>query len=378
MSLSRRSFLGNSIAAAAALPFMEGFSIDFCHAAEAASTDAVDFLMGYPPNAVRLNRNENPFGPSPMAIEAIQQGLRQAHRYVIPPTQLRKAVADLHDVDEKMIRIGTGSGEILSAVAVAYLRQGGNMVSSLETYRTTPNMAESIGAKVHWIKLNQDWSYDIEGLLGAVDGDTKIFHLVNPNNPTGTTLSYGELESIADALPRDVLFFIDEAYVHFLPEDRNGVDLLKAGHDNVFVTRTFSKVYGLAGLRIGYGVGHPDVIEKVSGFMYTLMNTAGYGGAIAALNDHNHVQKFVSHAKRCKAYYERELSAMGWSYIIGSSPLLMVKVGEDSKAFVEKMAKENVHVRKGEDWDMPQHIRISYGLDEDNQAAIAALKKLLT
>ena len=377
MSISRRSFLRSSVAATAALPFMENLSTDYCYAAE-AGPDVVDFLVGFAPDAIRLNRNENPYGPSPMAIKAIERGLNQSHRYIIPPVQLRNVLAGIHGVDNKMVRLGTGSGEILSAVAVAYLREGGNMVSTLQTYRSTPRMAGVIGAKVHWVKLKPDWSYDVQGLLAAVDSETKIFYLVNPNNPTGTTLSYDEVKSIADALPKDVLFFIDEAYVHFLPDGPNGIDLLKAGYDNVFVTRTFSKVYGLAGLRIGYGVGHPDVIKKVSAFQYTLMNLAGYGGAIAALQDHGHVKKFVDHAKTCKTFYKKELTALGLKHIIGASPLLMVDVGEDSEAFVEKMAKENVHVRKGADWDMPQHVRISYGLDEDNKAAIAALKKLMT
>jgi histidinol-phosphate aminotransferase len=378
MSISRRNFLRNSIAAAAAVPFLEHTSIDYCHAAESGAMDLVDFKLGFPPGAIRLNRNENPFGPSPMAIEAIKYGLGEAHRYVTPPTQLRKALADLHSVEEKMVRMGTGSGEILSAVALAYLGDGGNIVSTRQTYRTTPATAKKIGAEVKWIDLKPDWSYDVEGLLGAVDSKTKIFYLVNPNNPTGTTLRYEQVKSIADSLPKEILFFIDEAYVHFLPEGKNAIDLVKSGYDNVFVTRTFSKVYGLAGLRIGYGVGHPDVIKKVAGSMFTMMNTAGFGGAIAALHDHDHVNKFLEHAKRCKSFYEKELSALGLKHIIGSSPLLMVEVGQDSKAFVDKMAKENVFTRKGEDWDMPTHVRISYGLEEDNKAAIAALKKLLT
>ena len=131
-------------------------------------------------------------------------------------------------------------------------------------------------------------------------------------------------------------------------------------------------------MRIGYGVGHPDVINKVAGSMFTLMNTAGFGGSIAALHDHAHVQKFLAHAKKCRSFYEKELSALGLKYIIGNSPLLMVEVGQDSKIFVEKMAKENVFTRKGEDWDMPTHVRISYGLDDHNKAAIETLKKLLT
>jgi histidinol-phosphate aminotransferase len=378
MSISRRSFLRNSLAATAAAAFLEDNGFDFCHAAESDTMDLVDFKFGFPPGAIRLNRNENPYGPSPMAIEAIKQGLQEANRYVSPSTQLRKALADRCGVEEKMLRIGTGSGEILNAVPLAYLSDGGNMVSTLETFRATPNRAKKMGAKVKWIKLKSDWSYDVQGLLDAVDSETKILYLVNPNNPTGTTLSYEELESMVAALPKDVLFFIDEAYIAFLPKGKTGVDLLKSGHENVFVTRTFSKEYGLAGLRVGYGIGHPHVIEKVSNYMFTSTNTAGFFGAIAALHDHEHVKKCVNNAKRCKSFYEKELSALGLKYIVGSSPLVMADVGEDSKTFVEKMAKENVFLRKGEDWDMPTHVRISFGLDEQNKAVIAALKKLLT
>jgi len=154
MSISRRNFLRSSIAATAAVPFLEHLSLDYCD----ASPDKIDFLMGFAPNAIRLNRNENPFGPSPMALDAIKQGLGEAYRYVIPPVQLRSELAGLHSVDEKMVRLGTGSGEILSAVALAYLRDGGNMVSTLQTYRTTPATAERIGAKVRWVDLAPDWS----------------------------------------------------------------------------------------------------------------------------------------------------------------------------------------------------------------------------
>jgi histidinol-phosphate aminotransferase len=374
MSISRRGFLRSSIAATAAVPFLEHLSLDFCDAAP----DIVDYFMGYAPNAIRLNRNENPFGPSPMAVEAIKQGLGEANRYV-QAGQLRKALAEKHGVDEDMVLLGCGSTELLNSVPLAYLREGGNIVSSFQTYRTTPYMAQKLGAEVRWVKLKPDWTYDIKGLFGKVDSQTKIFYLVNPNNPTGTHLSYEKLASIAEALPKDVLFFIDEAYVQFLPGDgRNGIDLLKAGHDNVFVTRTFSKVYGLAGLRVGYGVGHPTVVKKVSAFILTFMNFAGYAGAIASLDDHGHVNKFLEQARQSKIFYEKELSALGINYIVGASPLIMVEVKEDSKKFVEKMAKENVFVRKGEDWDMPTYVRVSYGLDEQNRAVVAALKKLLT
>jgi histidinol-phosphate aminotransferase len=375
MGLDRRTFLRGT-AAASLIPFLPactGPRPPEVPGGGAADPGPVDFLYGHSNGAVRLNKNENPFGPSPRALEAIRGGLDHAHRYV-GTSQLRKALAELHGVGEENVRLGTGSGDVLRTLPIALLRDGGNVVATLESYRATPAMAEQLGAEVRWISLKPDWTYDVEGLLGAVDSGTKILYLVNPNNPTGTTLDYDEIVSIADSLPKEVLFLIDEAYFHFLPAgSRTGVDLFKSGRDNVFVTRTFSKAYGLAGLRIGYGIGSADVVARISDFMTTSLNTAGFGGAIAALSDGEHVRRFVDHAKTARAFYEKELSSMGLEYVVGSAPLILVEVGERCEEIVDAMAGENVFVRNGRSWDVPRHIRISYGLEDQNRAAIESL-----
>ncbi len=376
MSLSRRNFLWRSAAGVVTAPFLQQLSVDLC---DASPVEVVDFSMGYSPNAVRLNRNENPFGPSPKALEAIQRGLKESNRYVVSDP-LRKAIADMLGMEEEWVLLGAGSSELLKLVPLVYLRGGGNLVSTSETFRVTPAYAKLLGAQVQWVHLRSDWTYDIEGLLAAVDAQTKVLYLVNPNNPTGASLTYDQLAQIADRLPKNVLFFIDEAYYHFLPGgEKTGVDVIKSGHENVFVTRTFSKVYGLAGLRVGYGAGHPSVIKRIGPFGsgFVALNTAGFGGALAALDDQEHIDRFTGLARKAKAFYQTELSRMGLAYVSGVSPFILVEVGPGAGTVVDRMAKEDVHVRTGQTWGMPRYIRISFGLEDQNRAAIEALGRAL-
>ncbi|MBW2458326.1 MAG: aminotransferase class I/II-fold pyridoxal phosphate-dependent enzyme [Deltaproteobacteria bacterium] len=332
--------------------------------------------MGYGPHVARLNKNENPYGPSPRAIEAITRGLTEANRYV-HSLQLRQALAQHHGVEVDMIRLGTGSGEILRVIPIAMMRKGGDVVSTRQTYRATPGVAEQLGATVRWVDLLPDHSYDLDGMLAAVSWHTKIFYLVNPNNPTGSTASYAELRRIADALPKRVLFVIDEAYSDFLPTgERTGIDLLKEGYDNVFVTRTFSKAHGLAGLRVGYGVGKPEIVKQISPFMMTATNTAAFFGALGALGDRAHVGQFVNQARRSREFYEARLPALGFRYVVGHAPLIMVELGPRVQSFVDQARAAGVYVRHGKSWEMPEHVRISYGLDGHNQAVVAALQRL--
>lgn len=381
MALTRRNFITGSIAASV-LPFLPGCRPPVRKGAvepePGPASGPADMLYGHSADAVRLNKNENPFGPSPRAVDAVRGALSQAHRYV-NSAQLREAIAGVHGVEPEMIRLGTGSGDVLRTIPFALIGDGGNVVATLESYRATPAMAETMGAEVRWVHLRPDWTYDTDGLLEAVDADTRIFYLVNPNNPTGTTLGHDAIASIADALPGHVMFLIDEAYFHFLPAgSKTGIDLLKAGHENVFVTRTFSKAYGLAGLRIGYGVGHPDAVARISRFMTAGTNTAAFAAALAALDDHEHVARFLEQARRSREFYEKELQALGLEYVAGSAPLILVEVGDRCEEIVDAMAEDNVFVRKGKSWGMPGHIRISFGLDSQNEAAVAALAKRLS
>ena len=373
-NLSRRSFLTRSAAVAATVPFLQQFDSHTCEAAEAS----IDFNMGFPHDAIRLNRNENPLGPSTRAIEAAIEGVPKSNRYA-DSILLKTLLSRHHDIDEDWILVGTGSGELLKLAPLVFARNGGNLVSPLETFRTTPRFAEKLGAEIRWTPLRDDASYDVDAMLGAVDRNTKIFYIVQPNNPTGTSVSSDELRKIADWLPPDVVFVIDEAYIHFMQDGATGIDLLKDGRKNVLVTRTFSKAYALAGLRIGYGLGHPDIMEQIARFGCgpTSTNMAGFGAAAASLEDDAHVRKSRSYIRKTRATYESAFRKMGLVTISGAPPFILVEVGDRASEIRDALVQQKIFVRDGAEWDYPNHLRVSYGLEEENQAFFEALTKLL-
>jgi histidinol-phosphate aminotransferase len=376
MSLSRRQFLTSSSMSAVSVPLLLSMDIDYC---EAASPSSIDWSMGFPKDAVLLNRNENPIGPSPLAIEAAQNGIPRSFRYA-DAAYIRTLLAEHHDIDKASVLVGTGSGELLKLAPLVFARDG-NVVATLESYRQTPAFAEKLGSSVKWVKLlkEKNYAYDINGLLAAVDADTRLLFAVTPNNPTGTTLSYDDLKTIADALPKRVLFVIDEAYVHFQGEGKTGIDLVKEGYSNVLVTRTFSKAYALAGLRCGYGVGHPDIMKKISKFGCgpTSTNMAGFGAAIASLADHAHLQKSRKYVHDSRAYYEKNFRKLGLNYLSGPPIFIMAEFGKRTTAIRDALREKKIFVRDGVEWDMPNHIRISYGFEEENKIFFKEIKKLL-
>jgi len=377
MTISRRQLLGRFALTTAAVPLLLHLDTEY---AEAAAPNTVDWSMGFPPGAVLLNRNENPLGPSPKALECAREGIPLSFRYA-DPDLIRSRLAQLHGIDKDWILVGTGSGELLSLAPLVFAREG-NVVCPLEAFRSLANDAEKLGTPVKWVKLDaeRNYAYDVDGLLAAIDRDTRILFLVTPNNPTGTTLSLDELQRIADTVPPEVLVIIDEAYVQFQPDGPTGIDLLKTGkYRNVLVTRTFSKAYGLAGLRIGYGIGHPDIMTKIARFGCgpTSTNTAGFGAAIGAIEDQAHVQRSRAFVQSTRAYYEQECKNLGVRFVSGHGIFILVELGDRASAISAELQKRNIFVRTGDEWALPQYLRVSYGLEEQNRAFFAALRELL-
>ena len=294
MALSRRGFLTHSTISAASVPFLLGLDINYC---DASPTSTVDWSMGFPKDAVLLNRNENPIGPSPLAIEAANKGISRSFRYA-DPDYIRTLLAEHHGIDKEYLLVGTGSGELLK---------------------------------------------------------------------------------LADALPKQVLLVIDEAYVHFQADGKTGIDLVKEGYGNVLVTRTFSKAYALAGLRCGHGIGHPDIMRKIAEFGCgpTSTNMAGFGAAIASLKDQAHLERSRKFVSKARSFYEKNFRELGISYVSGPPIFILAEFGKKTTAIRDELRKKKIFVRDGVEWALPDHIRISYGYEKDNQAFFSELKNLI-
>ena len=379
MSVSRRQFLKAS-AITASVPLVTTLCID---SSEARIGDAVDLTLGYKPGAHRMNLNENPLGPPPAAVAAAQSAIPAANRYVSPDL-LKSLLGEYHGMDKDWVLVGNGSTEVLKLAPLAFARDStSNVVSARETWNKTPHYAGVLGAKINYVNLlkNQHYAFDIDGMLTAVDAGTGIFFVVNPNNPTGAILSFEELKLIAVSLPKHVLFIIDEAYAQFNPEARTGIDLLKEGYENVLVTRTFSKAWGLAALRCGYAVGHPDVLKKIAvhGCDAASLNIAGYSALQAALGDHTQLDRSREFVREVSAYFKKESAKQGLSLVTGPVPLpfYLFELGERTKVIQQELEKRNIFVRHVESWGLPQHIRVSWGLEADNRAFFRELKALV-
>ncbi len=380
MTVTRRRFLKSSTISVAALPVLTTMHIDYC---EAGIVDDIDWNMRYPQGAIRMGLNENPLGPSALAVEAGKKSMDICNRYPQPKT-LREVLAEHHDMEEEWVLVSNGSGELLKTIPLVYSRQiGDNVISPREAYRKTPRYAEKLGATAKYINLRADknYSYDVTAMLDAVDDNTRIFYAVNPNNPTGSILTYDELKSIADALPKHVMFVIDEAYAQYTPNLRTGIDLLKEGYKNVIITRTFSKAYALAALRCGYGVGHPDSMKKIVQFgaSYDSLNIAAYGAVQATLHDHEHLQRSRLFATEVLNYYKTQCEKLGLAYISGpvDLPYIMIETGANTNAIQKELENRLIYVRTGEGYDLPNHLRISCGLAEHNKAFFRELKKII-
>ena len=374
LKISRRRFLGGVLACGAAF-----HRASWAFSSQEGSHSKKKIDWGYPEGAIRLNSNENPLGASPRALKAMEEALGQAHRYTISE-QLIKELASFHSVSKDMVLAGCGSTEFLRISPWTFLRNGGELVTSLQTYQTLLRECRRIGVKLHTLPLSKDFSYDLDSLKKALTPQTKMVYIVNPNNPTGTHLGFEELRKFCGSLPKGIIVFIDEAYAQFLEdkEAMNGVDLIKQGY-NVMVSRTFSKVHGLAGIRLGYVISSESNIQKLKPFGFRSMgiNQAAFAAGIASMEDEKHIQKYKELVRKGKEFFYEQFAAMDLSYIPSITPFLMVRVNIPSKTVQKKLEDKKVYVRKGEDWYMPGYLRISVGLPEENRACVEAMKRVL-
>lgn len=377
-TLDRRSFFRRTLAGGAAVglvsrPWWEA-------AAQLVEGNPIRNVRGVgldDPALVQLSINENPLGSSRRAIEAVANEMFGMNRYPFHD-ELERALAKHHDVPVEMILTGVGSSEILNLlVLAAFWERDGNIVTAFPSYPSIPRKTEELDREVRRVPLKSDYGIDLEAMANAIDQQTRIVSVCNPNNPTGQLLDADELRRFVDAVPEDVIVCMDEAYIHFVEDpDYPSTIPLAQEYDNVLVTRTFSKAYGLGGVRVGYGIGHPELLRRLARFGIGQLNknTLSIAAAIASLDDPEHVARSVEVVREGKRYLYSELEEMGYEPLRTQTIFVTVEVGPDTERFVELLQERKVAVRQA--FDMDGYMRISVGLPRENEVFVEEFRKL--
>jgi len=332
---------------------------------------------------VKLASNENPLGPSPGALRALQ-GLSgftgsQLFRYA-DPHDLRAALAKFHDVEPSRILLGNGSDEITLLMALAYFRPGDNVVTSKPEFIRFKMAAELMGTPCREVPLRADWRHDADGLLAATDSNTRAVYVASPTNPVGTMVPGGDIERMLRALSPSTLFILDQAYHEYACHhaDYPNTARLLSEFSNLVVTRTFSKAYGLAGIRLGYGVASPEVVLGVERVRPPFnVSRVAMDAGIAALSGQDHVRASVELNARELPRVSAELEKRGWRVVPSNANFILADCGRSGQPLFDALLRRGVIVRPMGGYGMPHHLRVSIGLPEENDFFLARLDEVL-
>jgi len=370
-NISRRGFIGTITGAAAmSLIGMERRAIADVSPGGGIVTDYVG----------RLCYNENPLGPPQGAITAIEDEAEMAHRYPDWYAEsLVNSLASKFEVPTTRIVCGAGATEILRLCAMASCHpDGGNVVVPTPSYGQFPADAQLLGTMVRNVPLDSNHTVDLAEILNHVDENTTAVCITNPNNPTGTLLNMADLETFVDALPAGAITIVDEAYYEYISDPNYPTAIgLVTGGKRVVVVKTFSKVYGLAGARIGFAIGHNDYMNQLRALqLYAMISRPSLEAAKEALNDNLHVAATVNLASQTKSYCYSEFNRMNLTYIPSETNFFMVNVGTNAGPVAAALASRGIYVRTG--WGMEDYLRVSTGTMAEMQSFITELEDILT
>ena len=356
MNVTRRGFLGalGTGAAAATLPLPLAGRALAAEKGEAPRNVRTDIL---------LNSNENAYGPSPRVLKALHDGVSEAHRYPDKARkQLSEQVAKLHHVSADQVLLGCGSVEILRVASQAFTGPGRKLVMASPTFEVSGRFSEAVGAQVVRVPLNRDFAHDLPAMLAAAGGDTGLVYLCNPNNPTASITPRREIEAFIAKLPAQTFVLMDEAYHHFAdsPDYASFLDRPPSS-DRVLVARTFSKVYGLAGMRLGYGVGPLPLIERMRNLANPENgNIAVMLGAMAALEDHQGTMESVRRNAAVREEFIRQAHRRKLSPIACHANFAMMDVGRPVVGVIDYFKKQGILVGRAFP-PLDTHLRVSFG-----------------
>ena len=329
-----------------------------------------------PTAVIKLASNENPLGPSPKAIAAMRDAIEKAHLYPDGGAfYLRNAIAEKLNLSPDQIILGNGSNEIVELLAHAFLERGDTIVTSEHAFVAYKIIARVFGAETIEAP-SRDYGHDLDAMLGAVTDRTELVFIANPNNPTGTFLSGDTIERFMARVPPQLLVVFDEAYYEFVDEMPDTLRYMREGR-NVVTLRTFSKIHGLASLRVGYGIARPELIEVMQKTREPFnVNGVGQVGALAALADEEHQRETKRLVDEGRTFFEKEFAAMKLRFVPSAANFVLVNVG-DGLAIFRALLEHKVIVRAMKGYNLPEWIRITVGTREQNQKCITALRQVL-
>ena len=327
---------------------------------------------------IKLASNENPLGAGDRVMQALQQP-REISRYPDGNGhKLKSALAEFHHVNFDQITLGNGSNDVLELIARATVSPAHEVIFSEHAFAVYPLVVQALGAK-SVVTPARDWGHDTEAMVAAITDKTRLMFIANPNNPTGTWLQRNKIEALLQMVPDNVIVVIDEAYFEYVQEPQypNCIELLQ-DYQNLLVTRTFSKAYGLAGLRIGYAVSHPDLADLMNRVRQPFnVNSIAMAAAEIALSDYEHIERSI---KLNQSGLQQLISAfnnLGLDYIPSVANFICVDLQETGIEIYNKLLRKGVIVRPIDVYGMPNHLRVTIGLEQENRKFIKALTEVL-
>lgn len=332
-----------------------------------------------PADIIKLASNENPLGPAPMALKAIQEALPELTRY--PDGNgfaLKQALSRRFGFDLPMITLGNGSNDILELLARAFLAPGTDVVFSQHAFAVYPIVTQAVGATAVEVPA-REWGHDLEAMAAAITSATRLVFIANPNNPTGTWIERAEFEAFMAAVPERVLVVLDEAYTEYVnvADALNGFDFI-GRYPNLIVSRTFSKAYGLAALRVGYAISDPQIADVLNRVRQPFnVNSLALAAAVASLEDTTYLAESRRANREGMAQLEQGFRELGLAWIASRGNFIAVDLGREAAPVYQGLLREGVIVRPIAGYGMPNHLRVSIGLPQENKRFLDALARVL-
>jgi histidinol-phosphate aminotransferase len=354
--------------------------------------DWIRSLAAYPPgmpieelereygvyDSVKLASNENPLGPSPKAVAALAHALLHVHRYPDGGCYyLKRAVAQRLGVSPEALIFGNGSNEIIELLVRTFMGRGEHAVMADQAFVIYRMIVQSVGGRSSLVPL-RNFTHDLEAIAEAVRPETRLVFLANPNNPTGTIFFRSQWQDFLAAVPPHTVIVLDEAYAEFVDDPQYPDSLADIGSERLIVVlRTFSKIYGLAGLRIGFGVGRPELIDLVNRLRQPFnVSSLAQVAALAALEDDEHVEATRRNNREGLAVLRSACERLGLAYVRSWANFLLIEVGNGGRVY-EALLREGVIVRPMGFYGFPDHVRVTVGLPAENDRFVGALERVL-